>query len=206
MALIKFPKVFGGTPEERFWKWFEQNDDMLFDFERDRDVVFDKLASAMGKVHPDLTFEFSPVRENGTREFVISAGGIKAAFPVVETLFDAAPVLKNWLFVKYRPRRYPLNDLQYGGKSIAAEDVHYKMFKDGGKVGLVLFFDGFEEVENQVYQNMGYLFLDEALGEYDIETKVGFIEFRNRESEEFEGARPLLELPVHFDEYFAGVN
>lgn len=157
----------------------------------------------MEKVNPDLTFEFSPVKQNGKREFVISAGGIKQAFPSVESLHAAAPSLKRWEFIKYRPRRNPIHDLNYADKSVAAKDVHYKMYKDAEKVGIVLFLDGYDEQQREIYGNIGYLFLDEALGEYDVETKVGFIEFRSRESELFQGAHPLSELAESFDEYFA---
>ena len=194
--------MFGGTPEAKFWQWFEKHEDMLFNFEKDQETVFDQLNRAMEKVHPDLTFEFSPVLTNGKREFVISAGGIKQAFTKVEALYAAAPELNRWEFIKFRPRRSPLHDLNYGDKSISANDVHFKMFKDGEKVGLVLFLDGYNDQEHEIYGNIGYLFLDEALGEYDVETKVGFIEFHSRESHLFEGSRSLPDLPAAFDNYF----
>jgi hypothetical protein len=202
MSVLSFTKAFASSPEKKFWKWFVKNQDMLFEFEKDREKIFDKLAAEMNTVHPDLTFEFSPVLKNGKREFVISAGGIKSAFPAVEALFDSAPNLSKWKFIKFRPRRKPLNDLKFGGKSIKASEVHYKMFNDQEKVGLIIFLDGYNDAEQNIYGNIGYLFLDEALGEYDIEMKVGFIEFHSRESEYFEGVRPLTELADHFDEYF----
>jgi hypothetical protein len=202
MSVLSFTKAFASSPEEKFWKWFVQNQDMLFEFEKDQENIFYRLAAEMKKVHPDLTFEFSPVFENEKREFVISAGGIKKAFPAVETLFDSAPRLSKWKFIKFRPRRKPLNDLNFGGKSITASEVHYKMYDDQEKVGLIVFLDGYNDAELDIYGNIGYLFLDQALGEYDIEMKVGFIEFHSRESEYFEGARPITELADHFDEYF----
>jgi len=201
MAILFFSSVFAGAPEQGFWKWFEKNDDLLFNFEKDREKIFDELSHEMHKVNPELTFEFGPVEKDGKREFVITAGGAKKAFPAVESLFQTAPKLKRWKFVKFRPRRTPINDLEYGGKSIAAKNVYYKMFKDGEKIGLVLFFDGYNEKERDTFGQLGYLFLDEALGEYDMETKVGFIEFHGRDSKHFQGAKPLSELPSHFDEY-----
>jgi len=202
MTIFSFSNVFGASPEQKFWKWFESHEGMLFDFERDRENIFDELSVEMNKVNPDLTFEFGPVNGNGKREFVISAGGIKKSFPSVELLFSTSPNLDRWEFIKYRPRRSPLNDLDYGGKSIASKDVDFKMFKDGEKVGIVLFLDGYNEKEHDTYGNLGYLFLDEALGEYDMETKVGFIEFHGRASKYFEGSRPLSELADDFDYYF----
>jgi hypothetical protein len=157
-------------------------------------------------VQSDLTFEFSPVREDGRREFVISAGGIKAAFPSVEALYAAAPKLPKWTIVKFRPRRSPINDLEFGGRKVKSGDVHYVLFKDEDpkKVGIMVFLDGYtEEEKGSVWGQIGYLFLDEALGEYDVETRVGAIVFFNRQSKYFGQARPLAELPAHFDEELA---
>jgi hypothetical protein len=165
MIILSFTKAFAGSPEQTFWKWFEKNQNMLFNFEEDREAIFDKLSSVMHKVHSDLTFEFSPVFENGTREFVISAGGIKKAFPAVESLYDSAPQLQRWKFIKFRPRRNPINNVSFGNKTIAAKDVYYKMFKDEEKIGLLVFINGYNEKEHNTYANIGYLFLDEALGE-----------------------------------------
>jgi hypothetical protein len=202
-ALLPMTLFAKDTKEQAFWKWFERNQDDLFHFERDREAIFDRLSDALSKVHSDLTFEFSPVREDGTREFVISAGGIKAAFPSVETLYAAAPKLPKWTILKYRQRRFPINDIEFAGRKVKSADVHYAIFKDEDpkKVGIMIFLDGYTEKEKRaVWGQIGYLFLDEALGEYDVETHVGAIVFFNRESKYFEHTRPLSELPAQFDE------
>jgi hypothetical protein len=93
-----------------------------------------------------------------------------------------------------------VNDLNYGGKSIKADAVRFLLTKDDDKVGIVLFFEGYNEKEKGVFGQIGYLFLDEALGEYSVETQVGFIEFRGRDSQYFAQSHPLKELPQHFDE------
>jgi hypothetical protein len=134
MSLFSFTKTFASSPNEIFWKWFTKNQEMLFEFEENQENTFNKLSAEMKKVHPDLTFEFGPVMESGEREFVISAGGIKDAFPAVEKLYDSAPNLSKWIFIKFRPRREPLHDIHFGGKSIKASKVSYKMFKDQEKI------------------------------------------------------------------------
>lgn len=196
--------LFGSkTNESQFWDWFERNQDDLYEFERDREAIFDRLTTSLGKVHPDLTFEFSPIRDGGQREFVISAGGIKDAFPAVEALHAASPKLSRWTFLKFRQRRFPINDLEFAGKKIRSEDVHYAIFKDENpeKVGIMIFLDGYrDEDKGSLWGQMGYLFLDEAIGEYDVEMHVGAIVFFDRDSKYFEHARPLAELPGHFDE------
>lgn len=192
------------SKEQIFWKWFEENQEVLFHFEKDRDGIFSRLAKALNDVHGDLTFEFGPIRKDGTREFVISAGGIKSAFPSVEALYAVAPKLPKWIILKFRPRRIPINDIEFAGRKVRARDVHYAIFRDEDpkKLGVMLFLDGYSEKEKRsVWGQIGYLFLDEALGEYDVETHVGAIVFFSRESNYFQQARPLSELPAHFDAY-----
>ncbi|QYJ73318.1 hypothetical protein K0H59_10065 [Shewanella sp. FJAT-51649] len=200
--LSLFGSKASASVEADFWKWFQKNEDMIFNFERDTENTFDKLSAALSKVDPELTFEFSPIRENGKREFVISAGGIKNSFSSVELLFNSAPEMKKWIIIKFRPRRSPLNDLNFGGVSIKSEDVYYNLYKDEDKLGIVLFFDNYNEKEHTTYGNLGYLFLDEALGEYDVETKLGFVEFHNKTSEYFDGAKPIKNLSKQVDEYY----
>lgn len=206
LVVMGILSIFGSkanaSVEADSWKWFQKNEDMIFNFEKDTENTFDKLSLALSKVDPELTFEFSPIRENGKREFVLSAGGIKKSFPSVELLFNSAPELKQWTIVKFRPRRTPLNDLTFGGVSIKADDVYYNIYKDEDKLGVVLFFDNYSDKEHTTYGNLGYLFLDEALGEYDVETKLGFIEFHNKSSEHFDGAKPIRELATQVDEYY----
>lgn len=201
MAFSLFSGKASASGEADFWKWFVANEPRLFSFDADREAVFDELGRQMGRVNGDLTFEFGPVRD-GRREFVISAGGIKSAFPAVEALYSAAPSLKRWVWVKYRPRRFPLNDVEFNGKNIKSADVRYLLAKDGDRVGIVLFFDGYSDKEKATYGQIGYLLLDEALGEYAVETQVGFVEFRAQDSSYFAKSSPLKDLPGHFDEYW----
>jgi hypothetical protein len=160
------------SKEAAFWKWFVLNQDELLHFEKDQERIFDRLSKALSQVHESLTFEFGPIQADETREFVISTAGIKAGFASVESLFSSAPKLPKWKVLKFRQRRSPLNDLEFAGHKVKSADVHYAIFKDQdpAKLGVMLFFDGYrEEEKSSVWGQIGYLFLDEALGEYDVE-------------------------------------
>lgn len=213
MKLLRFAALFAltavsvaaaETRESAFWNWFVKHEARVFAFEKDQERVFDELAAELAKVHPDLSFEFSSIRADRRRQFVISASGLKQAFPAVETLAAAAPKLDRWIVVKFRPRRDPPSDLDFGGKTIRAADVHFMLLPDSrpGKVGIALFIDGYRDSQ-PVYRQIGYLMLDEALGEYDVETKVGGILMQGREVPEFAQARPLTTLAREFDAHFA---
>jgi hypothetical protein len=109
---MKWAKLFrsdgvAASPQQAFWKWFTDNETQLLDFEADREPererLFDHLIKQLRKVHPDLTFEFGPKSQR--REFIVSAGGIKSAFPSVSALVSAAPKLDQWQISAFRPRR-----------------------------------------------------------------------------------------------------
>jgi len=187
--------------ESDFWRWFQRNEADLFDFERNQEAIFDRLAAEMHKVHPSLTFEFGP-KENGRREFVISADGIRDAFPKVESLYAAAPTMARWKFVKFRPRREPL-DIEYAGVSVKANTVSVLLEPDGKKVGLTVFIPGYSEDNHNTYAGIAFLLLDQALGEYDVETRVGFVEVKAPSPVPAQ-VRSLQELPKAFDDFFAG--
>ncbi len=194
-----------GGREQHFWEWFAGEEDLLFNFERNRDRASGLLAAALGNVSPGLTFEFGPVSK-GVRNFVISAGGFDAAFPAVEALAAAAPALPRWNVIKFRPRRDPIIPRSFGGKTVDPGDVQFSILSDGQELGLYLYFDGYCEEERAVWDQIGYLLLDEALGEFDAGTKVGLIEFFPSDVQH-EGKRfPFLRLPEIFDEEYASLR
>jgi hypothetical protein len=179
-----------------FWAWFQANDAALFDFEKDQEKTFDRLAAELHKVNPDLTFEFGP-KEHGTREFVLSADGIRAAFPNVEALYAAAPKMNHWNIIKFRPRREPM-DIEYNGTSVKAATTRALVRRAGTKIGVILYFEGYKPADRELYTAIAFLILDGALGEYDVETKIGSIDVRSR-AEADPHAAELAELPAAFD-------
>lgn len=185
-----------GRPEQEFWNWFEKHEDALFNFEQDQRNVFAALTTELHKVHESLTFEFGP-KDNNKREFVISADGIKDAFPKVVSLYDVAPNLPRWTFIKFRPRREPM-DVSYGGENVRATQVFFELRRDGNKIELTVFMPGVTEKNRQAMTGIAFLLLDQALGEYDVETKVGSIDAKPINVAPPE-KKPLKELAKCFD-------
>jgi hypothetical protein len=200
VSLLPVGSATGGGKEAQFWRWFEANEARLFHFQDDMQQVFAELGDQLEKVHPDLAFEIGAA-ELGKREFVISAQGLKAAFPAVRALHAAAPDLPRWTWTKFRPRRRELSDVDFGGRTLRVDAVTYKMFRDGEKVGLVLYVDGYIDREHEFFGEATYLMLDQALGEETVETDVGFIELRATDHEKAAGAHPLSRLAAHFDRH-----
>lgn len=186
-----------------FWAWFALRSDRLHALRGADDPLLDSLSVALRLVHPDLTFELGPEVADGPRELVVSADGIQTAFPAVETLVGVAPTLSQWRLVKFRPRRAVLNVLTLRGRRFDPARARFLLVRDEpGKVGVVLFFEHFAAAEHDLFAEAGYLLLDEVLGEYDVETRVGAIEFLGADSPYFAQSRPLAELAAAFDEQF----
>ena len=203
MVFSLITQIARGTPEQDFWKWFEKNETSLFDFEKDQKAVFDRLATAMHRVHPSLTFEFGP-KDSDHREFVISADGIKDAFPKVISLHATAPKLPRWTFIRFRPRREPM-DISYSGVSARAQDIQFSIVDDGNRAGITLFIPGHNTQNHKAMAGVGFLVLDQILGEFDVEMKVGFIEVVSPNSAPIT-KKPLQELAKAFDDFISSTK
>lgn len=189
--------------EQQFWEWFQQNQNSIFHFEENQQEIFDELSAELKKVHSDLVFEISSIFDE-KREFVISADGIVEAFPFVESLYSNSPDLKKWKITKFRPRIEPNFSISIADKQISVDDLMFKLEQDEDKIGVMIFFKDYEEEleENHFYRQIAYLFLDSILGEYDVETKVSFIEIYPNESNWNVGKKPFNQLPEIFDKKY----
>ena len=183
-----------------FWEWFEAHEEEIFHFERKQQKVFDKLARRLRRVHAGLVFEFSSAVE-GRREFTISAAGIGSTFPEVTALVRAAPHLPRWQIIAFRQRQ-DIPEIQCGYKSIKRDAVFFDYIPAGDKIDLFLFIPGFADSSpEQVVglKTIGYLLLDAAVGEYDVETKIGGIEMLDASARPERRKIPLRDLPKVVD-------
>ena len=185
-----------------FWRWFARHEDELFHFERNQEQLSDAMAKALGQVNPNLTFEIGAV-EDGRREFVISADGKRKAFPAVERLAAAAPPLARWVVTKFRPRMRNLCAVAMGDVKARPEDVTCAIISNGRQLGLYVFIKGYSRKQEGLWEEIGYLFLDQALGEHDVETKVGLIEVLPADAKPDAPRIPIAEVPGAFDRAFA---
>jgi hypothetical protein len=130
---------------------------------------------------------------------VVSAGGIKGAFPSVASLVSAAPVLDRWRVIAFRPRRNPVNVVEFRGKRVDPKYVQFTLLSDGKMPGIRLFIPGYKENDSDM-KTIGYLLLDESLGEYDVEAQLGLIAMHPPDAKTDGRRYPFAELPKRFDE------
>jgi hypothetical protein len=182
--------------EETFWNWFLQHEGELLDFEADVERIFELLAAEMQKVDANLTFEFGP--KEAKREFVVSASGIKNSFPAVASLVGAAPDFAHWRITAFRPRRTVHGIVEFRGKRADPDKIQFSLLDNGRIAGIRLFIPGFQDGDAD-WRQIGYLLLDDVLGEYDVESRLGLIKMYSPDSCTEEKRPPIKELPSAFD-------
>jgi YD repeat-containing protein len=135
---------------------------------------------------------------DGNVTTIISAGGIKRAFPAVASLVDAVPPLDRWQVTAFRPRRTPSSVVEFRGKRVDPGDVQFSLLDNGKIAGIYLFIPSFREDDADLKQ-IGYLLLDETLGEYDVESRLGLVKMLPPDTRTEAERHPQVELPILFD-------
>jgi len=188
--------------EARFWKWFAANSPRLREFETDQERVFSSLEKELHRVHRGLLFEFGPVdEETGRRHLAISADGITEVFPAVEKLVAAAPDLPGWRILAFRQRTGTDMRIKFADVELSADDIRFVAEREPtGTVGLTLFVRGLTEETQAMYMGAVFLLLDSALGEYDVATKIGGIEWVTLPDDPSFGGKPFEQLPDVVDD------
>ncbi len=164
---------------EKFWKWFQKNTGKLYKFEDKKDKLIRELTCEIKKIHSALTFVFLPIF-NGVREMTISADGVKAGFPYVRLLVESAPKISAWKFTAFRQRTNADYAITIGNVTLNPNEMYflYELDFERGKVDVIFYTDGIIE-DDANYMSILCMFLDNALGEYDVATKLGYVDFKN---------------------------
>lgn len=180
--------------EEDFWNWFSSNRERIYKFEDNQEEIFDELSGKLKEIDSNIVFEFSKIRKDSTREFTISADGITASFPAVIKLVEKAPKLKRWEIKAFRQRNLG-DDLEiiYGDSlKIAYDDIYFRYRKNSGKLDIELNIRNYRESPEMT--NASYILLDGLIGEYDMQTKIGSIEWRKLEETKKDSLYKIIKL------------
>lgn len=205
--------VAGHHPEQisQFWTWFQTNQQHLASIENPGDKVHVELGEYLRNIDDGLTFEIGKVAGD-KRELAVSADGIPELFPLVKQVVAAAPKMERWQVVAFR-QRVPVTALKElairggpaggGGEQIdlAAKDMRGSVTRAGDKANVAVFIKNYTGTEGQ--QNMVLVMLQQALGEYDLVTKVGDIRFASIEEDDKKDSVPFEQLGSALDNAFA---
>lgn len=177
-VLIQSPEI-KKDPMDEFWSWFVANEAYVFhniENEKTQGEIFDNISMRLSNIDENLSFEFSPIHPDGTRELMISAEGITESFPAVIELIKRSPKINNWKFLAFRKRVEGDNfSIQYGEYDISYNDIFFRYSTANDQLGIELNIRNFDESGEM--KNAIYILLDGLLGEYDVAMKIDWIEW-----------------------------
>jgi hypothetical protein len=130
---------------------------------------------------PDIAFEAAG-NENGTPErLIVTAHGVIEQFPLVQSLVDHAPALSGLRVEAFRQRVEPASG-EFGigmdGFSLSTAEILVHHYADCGQIALEIGFAKEIDASFESHaQNMAFILLDHAIGEYDFAVKVGPVDF-----------------------------
>ena len=140
------------------------------------------------------------------REFVISADGIRGIFPSVVALVNAAPDLKRWHVIAFRPRMddYTRFSLEYAGEKFDPKSIWFYSRIEGGSLDVIFYHQSYsDEIRNRII-SATYILLDMAIGEFDVVTGIRYIDHQQLpRNPEAEGLRPFHDIRAVFDDFKA---
>lgn len=164
-----------GASEEKFWNWFVKNSKLIETIPGGNRDIADELLKQLRKYNKKLTYEIGTTA-SGLHEFVISCDSVREEIPFANILANTAPKIEGWTVVLFRRKKTIEKRLSYEGLEMTHEDIlmEYTLYKD--EVHLRLYIQNYYHGD-QRYKTLANMFLERALGEFDVMTKVGAIEY-----------------------------
>jgi len=192
---------------ELFWEWFVANEQDLKKFETDPDRYLNMIMEEGKKVSRGLAFELEPPK-NGIINMTISANGNKELFPIVEDLVKQAPNIQGWKFIAFRQRTNPeyVKTMTLKGNGFILEPDKMKFFPifTGDTLDIIIYTNGVTTENVEEVSNLGFILLDNIIGEYDCVKKVRYYDFQNLPSKksDLKTLLPLLDLASWIDDFY----
>jgi len=163
-----------------FWNWFLANEHLFYfgtENEDERENLFKKISGKLKKFNETIVYEFSPIKKDNTKEFCISADGMKDAFADVKSIVNLAPEHEHWEFTAFRQRVQSESlEIKMGEIKIGYEDIYFRCGEQEGKFGIE--FNIRDYYESDMLQNAVIILLDSLLGEYDAVMEIDFVDWK----------------------------
>lgn len=171
---------------EAFWVWFERSanqvrDDLRAYHETRKlsQLIAADIERKLQEAWPGLVHEVGQAADD-VFELIVSADGILERFPSVIECVKAAPRIPGWRVIAFRPRRNTLPEsLTFEGSTFSQQDFLYVANLRENRLDIDVLFRGTLPIDDRRVVGASFIFLDCALGEYDVTTRIGRIEHRS---------------------------
>lgn len=154
-----------------FWNWFK-----IF-FNITKRNWEKELSVRLKLVHPQLTFLVGRSKTESPNELVITSNGIKEVFPLVIDVVNAAPKMEKWKVIAFKQKKSIKGAIKYNGLKIYPNELYFDYRINQGLFNITLFIKNLDHYDKR-FAGAGFVILDNLLGEYNVATKIGAIEFK----------------------------
>lgn len=165
--------------KEIFWKWFLRNQKDLEDFissENRNYAVYNELTKQLKKFN-DLLFPEITIDKENNFILIITPDGIRDGINPTIEIVKSAPNIRGWKIKKFRQASDKIS-LNFNGLQFEYDDIKiWRYFiLEQDRVDLSVLIKNYDEKDNR-YISLAFLYLDHILGEYNVLTRVGEINF-----------------------------
>lgn len=190
-------KEKSASPENEFWNWFTSNKkklEMFIDSDHSDYSIYELLTKKMRAYNNEIVPELTKTEDN-KYVLIITPDGIKAGIEPTKALAAAKPAIDHWIIKKFRQ---PCDEitLELNGLTYLSSDIEIIPQIDQEKevVNIDVFIKNMDR-DPKKYQHLSFLYLDHILGEFNMLTKVGYIEFHHiDEDKRIDNSLTLLQL------------
>ncbi len=178
-----------------FWHWFEYEHAALLDpaTRADREEA---LAYWLGRIDPSLSYVLETDKRR--KRLTISADGDANHFRRVELMVEAAPKVKGWKFVALRRKTRSLSPVTVDDVTVDPGTAHFDLYRDLGRIGVVLYLPEYDQARKPAYRLAAMRLMSQAVGEWDVGTEIGFVDFDNQQVRDMQFSRPFGEFEKVF--------
>ena len=181
--MLNFLKQIKLSPEKRFWKYILDNKKELENF-IDSDLsdykAYNNLTDEIKKFSSLLFAEITR-SSNGKYVLVLTPDGKFEGINDTQKLFESKPEIDNWIVEKFRQPKDKIQ-FKYDGLEYPSSDIEIfaELNAEKEKFDIQVFIKNMNSDE-QKYQIIAWLYLDNILGEFNSITKIGYVDFFNLE-------------------------
>jgi hypothetical protein len=172
------------SPTNSFWEWFTNNKDhfrRIFDNRQKAHKFIDELVKRLEPIHPSLKALAGPY-DDKQFELIITADGEIAQFTKVEELVASAPSFDDWIITAHKPA-VGLDKISTSiyGYDFSADTMQFHPKVEAeypDEVNIILVHKDYSEQDQKEFQTGALIFLDNALGEINVATRIDSCEVK----------------------------
>lgn len=173
----------GNEHPKKFWDWFARNNYkylFLHDMEESEKIkAMHELLLELHTYSEHLFFEIGDHADNKDVELVITAEGVARHFGKVEALIDAAPVIPQWRFFKFRQPLGKGLTAGYGNRVFDPKEIVFLPLSITGKpdaVAIRVCYPDYTDEEKSTFVKGTQIALHTLIGERSASLDIDYVD------------------------------